>query len=463
MKSTRDALKEILASLRLSGSFVQNSAWMFASSGISILIQFVFFTVLARIYSPLVYGIFGVFNVYVSTLGNAATLGYNQAFVLPKSDREFSALLRLTGWIAIIFSIIVFIISLIAGKTIIGYFNHDEIGHWVYWIAPTMLLLSFDRITADWAIRNKEFRKQTLWSTSTTLMVKSFNVWYGAYVSATTAGLVYTTLLQHLLRAVFYAWFIIHDFSRKMSDRFTRRELMHVARIYKEYPLYIYWGNVINIFSNNLPAAMLPALGFAMNYVGFYTYSLIVLDIPIRMLGAGVSSVFLQKATELSDKRREELPLLTWKLFKGIFWISILISVIIYLTGELVYAWLLEEKWREAGMLAEILVLFYFFRMISSPISSLYHVLRKEREFFAFQLLLTAVRFGALLIGSYLTANFLELMTIYSAANALLYLLFCIRIFGLIKFSPAKVLSYVLGWTTLVGLIAVVLKEFVLK
>ncbi len=463
MKRTRDSLNEIRTSLRLSGSFVQNSAWMFASSGISIIIQFIFFTILARIYSPVVYGIFGVFNVYVSTLGNAATLGYNQAFVLPKSDREFSALLRLTLWIVISFSVVVFVISLVAGKAITAYFDHEEIGDWVYWIAPTMMLLAFDRITADWAIRKKEFKKQTIWSTTTTLVVKSFNVCYGLCVSATTAGLVYTTILQHLLRVIFYAWLIIDDFGHKMKDRFTKLELMGVARTYKEYPLYVYWGNVINIFSNNLPAALLPTLGFGMQYVGFFTYSLIVLDLPIRMLGSGVSSVFQQKATELAEHRKSELPELTWKLFKGIFLISIVFSFIIFLSGESLYVLLLQEKWREAGMLAEILVLFYFFRMISSPLSSLYNVLRKEKELFIFQVILTIVRFGSLIIGSYFTHDFLVLMTIYSVINALMYLVFCLRMFILLEFPVTKVLGYVIGWTGLTGIIALLIKAYILK
>jgi O-antigen/teichoic acid export membrane protein len=458
MKKTKELIREISSSLRLSGSFVQNSAWMFASSGISILIQFAFFTILAKIYSPLVYGIFGVFNVYVSTLGNAATLGYNQAFVLPKTDREFSGLLRLTIITSVSLSALVMITMLVAGKSIIGFFGHEEMGNWVYWISPVMLLLALDRITADWAIRNKEFKKQTLWSTTTTLAVKSFNVWYGAIVSATTAGLVYTTFLQHLLRVVFYSWLIIVDFKQKLLERFSSGELLQIAKKYKEYPLYIYWGNVINIFSNNLPAALLPALGFGMQYVGYFTYSLIILDLPIRMLGAGVSSVFLQKAAELSRNNPKELNAKTWKLFKGIFWISILFSALIFLTGEFLYTWLLDPQWREAGILAEILVIFYFFRMISSPISSLYNILRKEKELFLFQITLTLSRIGALWFGAHITSDFFKLMAIYSIVNALMYLFFCLRIFQLLQFRMERVLFYLLGWTAVISAVTWLLK-----
>lgn len=429
---------------------MQNSAWMFASSGVSILIQFVFFTILARIYSPAVYGVYGIFNLYVSTLGNASTFGYHQAFVIPKEERKFSALLRLSIWISVVFSIAVTIMSFCFGKSILSAFEHDELGNWIYWIGPAILLMSFDRITSDWAVRNKEFRKQTWWSTSTTLLAKVFNALYGWLISATAAGLVYTTLFQHGMRTITYCGSVLHDFKVQMKLRFTRAELYAVGREYKEFPLYIYWGNVINIFSNNLPAALLIKLGYSVDAIGFYSYSLIILDLPIRMLGAGVYSVFAQKASELVHGRMHELAGITWKLYRGIVLISLLFSVFIFAFGEKFYLLLLEERWSTAGRAAEVLIIFYFFRMISSPLSSLFNILRKERQFFIFQLVLTVVRVLGLVIGSWYTTDFVTLMLIYSLVNAIMYFAFCIWIFKLINFSIWKVTSFTL-FTSIAG------------
>jgi O-antigen/teichoic acid export membrane protein len=417
---------------------------MFASSGISILIQFVFFFLLARIYSPAVYGLYGIFNVYVSTLGNSATLGYNQAFVIPREERDFSALLRLTLGIAFFFSLAVFLITLLAGKTIIGYFKHDELGNWVYLIAPTTFLIALDRISGDWAIRNKEFKGQTLWSTTTTLASKIFNALYGWLVSASVAGLVFTTLLQHFLRVFTYAAFILTDFSKQLKEKFSWQEIKQIAKEYKEFPLYIYWGNVINILSNNLPAALLTPLGFAIDNVGYYSYSLIVLDLPIRLLGAGVASVFMQKAAELAHNRMHELADHTWRLYKVIVYISLFFSFVVFVFGEKLYLLMLEERWVTAGRAAEVLIIFYYFRMISAPLSSLFNILRKEKQYFAFQVLLVILRVGALVIGAMFTTDFIHLMFIYSMVNAIAHFGFCIWIFRLIKFSALKVFAFTL-------------------
>ncbi|MGC6531928.1 MAG: oligosaccharide flippase family protein [Flavobacteriales bacterium] len=82
-------LKNLRQIVRTPGSFAQNVAFMFTASAGGMAIQFLFMPLLSRIYDPEAYGQFGVFNAVLVVLGTAATLGYNQAFVLPKSETAF--------------------------------------------------------------------------------------------------------------------------------------------------------------------------------------------------------------------------------------------------------------------------------------------------------------------------------------------------------------------------------------
>jgi O-antigen/teichoic acid export membrane protein len=436
---------------------------MMSSSGLSILIQFVFFTILARIYSPAVYGIFGIFNLYTTTLGNASTLGYNQAFVIPKEDREFSSLLRLTIWIAVVFSVLTTLLSFIAGPQILAYFDHEDMGVWVYFIGPTVLLMAFDRITSDWAIRNKEFKGQVKLSVGITLVTKIFNALFGWLVSATAAGLVFTTLLQYALRAIGYSIYTLVDFKSKMLDKHSWSELFATGKKYKEFPLYIYWGNVINIFSNSLPAAILVSVGFTLDDIGFYSYSLVMLDMPIRILGSGIYSVFSQKAAELVHGRMSELAGITWKLYRMMTIVCLFFSATVYVFGEKLYLLLLAERWGPAGRLAEVLIIFYFFRMISTPLSALFGILKKESQFFVFQIILSVARIITLYVGVMFTHDFIEYMFIYSMVNAVIYFIFCVWIFRLLKFSTIKVIMFTASLSSAVFFLAHLLKVFVLN
>ncbi|MFM9983629.1 MAG: oligosaccharide flippase family protein [Flavobacteriales bacterium] len=445
MKRIRESFKEMSELLRTEGSFVQNSAWMFSSTGISILIQIVFFLVLSRIYSPAVYGLFGVFNVYLGVLGNAASLGYTLAFVLPEKERDFGILLRLTLWITLGVCALAALFFALFGQQTLRLFEHEQLGGWVHAIAPVAFLMAVDKIVCDWAIRNKEFKQQMIWSTSTTLASKIFNVFYGLKIAPTVAGLVVTTGLQYILRIVAYARFGLSDFGLRMREKITRSEMKSIAKEYSDYPVYIHWGNVINIFSNNLPAALLPMLGFTMSDVGYYTNSLIVLDMPIRLLGAGIASVFLQKAAELARDRREELNTHTWRLYKNILLASLVFLFIVGSFGESLYAWVLGENWRMAGRAVEVLVLFYFFRMIASPLSVLFNVLRREKEQFIFQVILAIARIASLIVGGLYTHDFIELMWIYAIVNAVLYFIYAIRIFQLLQYKVGRMIALTLG------------------
>jgi O-antigen/teichoic acid export membrane protein len=445
LKKIIQSIAAIFSDMRKQGSFAQNSAWMFSSTGISIVIQMVFFVLLARIYPPEVYGLFGVFNVYIGVLGNAATWGYTQAFVLPKTDREFSALLKVTLYVSSVFCLLVLFVTFIAGENILRLFKHEQLGLWMYAIAPISMLMSLDRIVSDWAIRNKEFKQQMIWSTSTTFVSKAFNVFYGLRIAPTVAGLVVTTAVQYVLRVAGYARFALVDFKERLQQKTTRAEMREVMQEYRDYPIYIHWGNVINIFSNNLPAALLPLLGFTLADVGYYSNSLILLDLPIRMLGAGISAVFMQKAAELVRHRRHELATHTWRLYKNILFVSLLFMMVVMLLGEPLYTLFLGNNWSTAGRAAEVLIIFYFFRMISAPLSALFNVLRKEKESFIFQVVLAAARIGGLFIGALYTTDFIQLMWIYTIINAVLYFVYCIWIFKLIEYPIAKASAITLG------------------
>lgn len=419
-------------SLTREGSFVQNSAWMFASSGASMAIQFAFFPILSRIYSPEAYGLFGVFNFYSTTLGNAMTFGYNQAFVLPESRREFGALLHLTICNSLLMALITALVALLAGDALLGFAGQEELGGWVHLIAPVALLMAWDRIMGDWAIRDREFRRQTIVSTSITLSTKIFNLAYGIAVHSGAGGLIWTTFLQHTLRTLAYLRWVVEDAALHLRARFTWKELKTVAGAYRNFPLYIYWSNVLSAFSSALPAALLPLLGFGLTAGGYYGYSVIQLDLPIRLLGAGVASVFQQKSAELLRDRPHELRRHTYRLIATLALFSMPFTMLMWLAGESIYVFCFGEPWRVAGQAVEYLAWYYLFRMISSPLTVLFTTLRKERRLFIFHTILMAVRVLSLLIGAAFTNDFLCLMAIFSACNAAAYAVLCLMTYRLV-------------------------------
>jgi O-antigen/teichoic acid export membrane protein len=108
---------------------------------------------------------------------------------------------------------------------------------------------------------------------------------------------------------------------------------------------------------------------------------------------------------------------------------------IVLVFGEWGYAFVFGSSWQSAGSLAEVLVLYFFFRMISSPLSALFYVLKAEKQNFYFHLSLTIARLLCLWWGASAHLDFLSVMCWYALVNALFYLIYIALILQLIRGS----------------------------
>jgi O-antigen/teichoic acid export membrane protein len=459
IRGWRKRFSEIYKAMRTNGSFVQNSLLMFSSSGASMAIQFGFAFILSRIYSENDYGIFQVFNSYVAILASFVTLNYNQAFVLPRDERQFVHLFQLTVRIAIWISIAITILSLIGGQWLLEKMNHQEVGKWIYLVGPTCLAMAFAKILRELAIRQKAFLKITIWSTASTLFAKTFNVTYGSF-NAAASGLIITNILAFVVEIFLFVRYVTVDVWKTLFTRTSQVDRMLVAKEYRSFPLYIFPGNLINTLSNFLPPVLLATLGYGYDMAGFYGYAILILDVPLRLMANGVSSVFLPKANDMLADRPEELGPATWRLYKNMILLAGAAIGVIFVAGEPLYSLCFSERWAPAGRLAEILAVYYFFRLISAPLAILFNVLKREKQFLIFQSVLLISSISSLSIASLFTQDFFQLMQIFSIANGIVYFGLCVWIFKLVNIPLIKAIAFTLFSSAFIFSVGYLLKSW---
>jgi O-antigen/teichoic acid export membrane protein len=431
-----------------------------SSAGIwSILIQFIFFPILGRIYSPEAYGTFSVFNTIVVLLGTVATLAYQRALVLPRDETSFRALLRLCIRVTCISCLIFTGISFMFGGWLVEQFNVEKLGNWVYAVGPVAFLLAIDQIVATWTVQAKAFRLNTFYTAPITLGSKLFNVGYGWLINATAEGLIVTMSLSYVARIVLFPWKVIKNGYQHLTAHVSKDAILAAKKEYSAYPRYMLWSNLLNNGSNFLPFLLFPIFLFRPDESGYYVYALVVLDLPIRLIGSGIGPVYFQKSAELWDTEPERLRVQTWKLYKVLGWGSMLLMVILNLTGEWVYTLVFGDQWTIAGAAMSVLVFSYFFRYLSVPVSNLFNVVRKERQLLYFQILLFISRVLSLIIPGLLLGSFMDILWSFTLANAVCYFILLIWCFRLIKFPVWKVVSFTLGVFT-IGCAVVALIRF---
>lgn len=435
-------IRSLKEGLFTKNSFLQNSAWLFSASALSTFIQFLFFPILSRIYDPDAYGVFGLFNAIVANIAIIAGLNLNRAFVLPKKEKTFRALLHLSTRSVVIISALTLLITLLLKDQILSLFNAKSLGAWIYLTGPAVFLVAMDRMIIEWAVRKKAFKKFAVFNVQTALGSKIFNVFYGLKISASPSGLILTHMLNFTLRLLIYLKWVI-GVDRKYLIQGSDREGRKAAiKEYRNFPMYLLPGNFLNSFSNQLAIFLLPLFGMNMVAVGIYTFSLIALDLPVKLLSSAFGPVFLQKAAEVNHNDPRELGRITWRLFLNLSMVAFLPIIILFIAGEPLYTFVFGDEWMDAGIIAEVLALSYFFRISSSPISSVMSVIRKEKHILYFQIMLFSMRFFALLLGFLGDFVLFGYMILYSLFNGLAYFILAIWVFRLLRFPLWKVIGF---------------------
>ncbi|MDN5205652.1 oligosaccharide flippase family protein [Fulvivirgaceae bacterium BMA10] len=424
-------LNETIRGLKRKNSFLQNIAVVFSGNVLSFLLTFFATPIITRIYDPAAYGLFAIVNTIAANISMVAILGLPEAFVLPKKTRVFQSLVKITFVGVVAFTMISGFMVLLADEIIINYFKDDELENWLWVIPLCVMLYSMVAITGRWIIREKKFRENTIYGLIVNASSKTFVITFGVITGGYIGGIIFTEILSRALMVIGHTFLILRKSIYSLFfTRINRKQIISDFLMYKKYPLNILPGNFVNIFSAQIPIYILPIYGTQL--LGNYALAVSLLDIPIRVIGEAISSVFFQKAAELKNHQAtEQIKKLTLQTFYKLFFISFLPVCITVVYGNSILMFLLGgEQWKAAGEIAGILGFYYMFRLISSPISSIFNVYGKEKELFYYQIFMFITRILCLVVPVYvLKLKFLDSMIVYGAGNFLLYFVLTIYIF----------------------------------
>ena len=440
-----------LRTLFTKNSFVQNVLFLSTSSVWNMVIQFIFFPILSRIYLPEIYGSFSTFNAMVVIVGQSLALGFHRALILPKRDSEFAHLIRISVKNIGIVGGIVGFVWLFCADVIVHFFKMPNLGLWIYALAPLAMLFALDQVMVQWGIRKKAFKQSTAVEIPLNLGGKLFNVGYGTLVFPGVSGLILTTVLLYIGRILLFLKFVVKKPRDTIFRPITRSQRKRTFRKYDEYPRYILSSQVLLIVSSYLPVLIIPLI-FSSTEVGLFSYALLVLDLPVRLLGSGISTVYFQKGSSMWPENKKDLQKQTKKLFAALTIISFVVFVILGAFAEPIYKIAFGSVWSKAGSVAFLLAFSYFFRYISMPLSSLFLIARKEKALFKFQTILFVFRCLSFIVSGCLGCTFFEMVLWYSIANALMYFIYglwSLQLIGINWIKPAltMLLTFAVGST----------------
>lgn len=419
------------------------------SSGVMINIGLnIFLTpVVTRLFDRADYGLASLFASIVNIVVLVGTFMYPTAIVLPAENETANRLAKLsfvtlTG---------VVVISIVGAMVITPFLDIDMQSYRYWWLLlPVgLFIMTLDQTTSALNVRAKEFKRNVNSSVLSGTLNKGITIGYGALIGSSQFGIILGFLGGHLAGSILR---LTKGVAQSFYGSWNLRQLKEVAIRYLNYPRFILPGDFINRFSRDLPIYFFAAME-GLTLVGSYAFAVTMLTIPYNLIGTSVSPAFVQRAAELHKTSPHALGDFVLKINRTLLALGVVPFAILVVFGGELFAFVFSAEWREAGVFAGMLSIYFLFRLITSPMSSIFRVLEKERISFVFNIFLFVGR--ALVLVS--VDNWwgpMNAILAFSIFSAVAYLILMIIIFRLVdRSSPLMLIRPAVSFFGVVGVL----------
>ncbi len=415
------------------GSFIRNVVTLMTGTTFAQALLILIAPILTRLYSPDDFGIFALYTSILGILAVVACFRYELAIVLPEKDEDAANVLALSILITLGLSFIILLLVAVFKNSFSNLLGAPELSFWLWFMPFSLLVAGLFQIFNYWSTRKKQFRRLAVRQITQSSVTAVTQLSAGAITSG-AGGLIGGHIAGQAVATGRLAGQIWKDEGKQILSYLSKEKIKKVLLRYKDFPLFSSWAIFLNSISAALPALLL-AYFFNPIIVGYYALGHRVLAMPLGVIGGAVAQVFFPRATEAYNKG--ELDSLTISIFGELVSIGLVPLLLLMLVAPDLFVIVFGDSWLVAGEYVRWLSLWLFLQFISSPISMIYMILERQREFLRFNFILFIIRFLSLMVGGILESPLLAI-ALYGITGALLYSVFCFNILNMAKVDIVK-------------------------
>lgn len=403
--------------------FVRDVVIVAGGTGLAQAITVAFSPIITRLYGPEAFGILGVFTAVAAVISQVASLAYAHAIVLPASDDDARALLRLSLLITVGFTAL--------SAAVFGAFHH-KIGNALRFGAASSYLLlvpvvvfcsAIAQALQQWLIRKKRFRSISGVEVAQATVIGASKSGVGL-IAATAPILLVLNGIGYALRAVL-TWLAARrtlvdqrELSRPAHGLVEGASLRTVAHMYRDFPFYRAPQLLLGSVSQSIPPMILAA-GFGPSAAGFYALSIRVLHLPVLLVSDAIGKVFLPRIAEAAHCGEKLQPLIL-KATGGLALTGLLPFGMVIAFGPQLFGLVFGPEWVRAGDYARWLALWLYMWFVSTPCEKAIPILDLQSQRLVLSILGCVLSIGALFSGALGIVSDRAAVALYAIANGLI-------------------------------------------
>lgn len=412
--------------------FLKRVLTLSSASLFSQIVSLAIIPILTRMYAPEDFGHLALFLSYSAILSVVFTLRFEQAILLPRTEKNVIAVLSLSVGISILFAILTTVIILL-----LLYFSKEHIvGSLDAFLPLAALLFSLHKICNNYLNRIGNYNLFALNTFFFSVGQASFKLFFGilgGISSGLILGVVVGRTISFLIFIVFIAKYIgALQYKLKWFVRIKRQ-----AKRYKKFATWLLASDLLSAFAIQSPF-ILTAYFFDNKTLGYFSLAYSFTTIPLQFIGGAVGNVFRAEAAKNFQEVGSCVSLYK-ELLKNITIVLTPIFILAYFISSHVFSFIFGDEWASSGHIVSLLLPMIFFQFIARVFSYIFILKEKQKENLIIQVLLILLILFSFYTGAIYFNGFDYAISFFSFSYSVVYLYVIVRGYQLAKPRKAKI------------------------
>lgn len=391
--------------------YAKHSAILMGGTVASMLMKTLTGLVMADLLGDALFGEYSLYSATYSILLIPATCRYELAVMLPKNDSDGFLVSMLSSCLAIIFSVVLTAILLLAQLFV-------HISMWLWFMPITLAVLGVYYSVNYWLNRKKNYIKLAVNRVLQGIMylVCSFACYH--IEPLRQYSLIMGYLLSQSFVMIILIIYAVRDY-RRYRIVFSFSRIKELALEYINFPKLSTVSGIINNLAVKLPIYLLK-LFEGSSAAGQYGLMESVLAAPISLISEAIRDVFRQKASH-DYNQNGECSSVYKTTFKTLALSAIIPFALIMIGGIPVLNLLYGEMYRMAGVFILIMTPFYYIRFIVSPLTFMTYIANRQGFDMKWQMLFCVASLVGFFVGYAISQSVYVMLVMYGITTSVMY------------------------------------------
>ena len=412
--------------------FFKNAITLISGAGLAQVLPLLILPIVSRFYHPEDYALLAGYSSIVVILGPLSTGMYHYAIVTDKTERKASNTFCLAFLILASFTVLSAIVIFAFGDHIAKYFN-KQISFWLYFIPLTIFFQGFYQILYMWQTRLAKFRVLALSKMVLSGIMAVSTLCFG-FFNLGGAGLLISQLIGQSLAMIVLLVPTVR-YKGNLVKLVSVSEMTKSLKRHSDFPKF----NMPQSFTDGIKESSLIWIisnFFGSTALGSFSFARTVIFGPLQIVGGAVGEVFYQNANAVGEK--SELIYLTKKIFLNLCLFGLPLLIIFPFFGDKLFETFFGNKWTNAGAFSGILIFWLYLRFVSSPLSIIPIVLKKQKPYFVIGLMVNFIPILFFYVAGLYGFTVNNALYTFTTVSCITLLFFFVWIYYLLKINNDK-------------------------